>query len=317
MISWQEFLKGKRDRKDVARFSINFMDNIFNLHKKLKEKTYKHGSYHAFKIYDPKPRNIHKATVKDRVIHHAIYRILYPYFDKKFIYDSYSCRNNKGVHKAINRFRRFVWKVSQNDTKTTWILKCDIKKFFASIDHSILKEILTKHIVDKDILWLLESIIDSFHTENSNNKGLPLGNVTSQLFINIYMNEFDQFLKRNLKIHYYIRYADDFVIFHQKKNYLEVLLPKISKFLEGQLKLSLHQKKIFIKSVSSGVDFLGWINFSHYRVLRTSTKRRMFNKLQNIYTNESITAYLGLLKHGNTFKLAKIISDISKTKLCN
>ncbi|MBI5122769.1 group II intron reverse transcriptase domain-containing protein [Candidatus Roizmanbacteria bacterium] len=251
---------------------------------------------------DPKPRDIHKATVRDRIVHHAVYRILYPYFDKKFIYDSYSCRNNKGTHKAINRFRRFVWKASQNDTRTAWVLKCDIKKFFASIGHEILKNILSKHIVDKNILWLLGQIIDSFHT-NNNNMGLPLGNVTSQLFINVYMNELDQFLKRNLKVRFYIRYADDFVICHQQKDYLEKLLPKISKYLENQLKLSLHQKKVSIKSVSSGVDFLGWVNFPHHRALRTATKRRMFNKLRQNHSSESITSYQGMLSHGNTYKL--------------
>lgn len=303
LVSWREFLRGKRKRKDVAGFSITFMDNILKLHKELKEKTYKHRSYQAFKINDPKPRDIHKATVRDRIVHHAIYRTLYLYFDKKFIYDSYSCRNNKGTHKAINRFRRTVWKVSQNDSRTAWVLKCDIKKFFASINHDILKNILSRHIVNKDVLWLLGQIIDSFHAKNGYPTGLPLGNVISQLLINIYMNEFDQFLKRNLKIRFYIRYADDFVIFHSQKDYLEKLLPKISQYLENQLKLSLHQKKVFIKSISSGIDFLGWVNFPHHRVLRTATKRRMFNKLRLKHSNGSITSYLGMLSHGNAYKL--------------
>ena len=195
LISWQEFLRGKRKRKDVAKFSVNFMDSILNLYNELKEKTYKHGSYHAFKINDPKPRDIHKATVKDRVVHHAIYRILYPYFDKKFIYDSYFCRNNKGTHKAINRFRRFVWKASQNDTRTAWILKCDIKKFFASIDHEILKSILSRHIVDKNIKWLLGQIIDSFHTNNK--IGLPLGNVEPAIYQCLYERIRSIFKKRS------------------------------------------------------------------------------------------------------------------------
>lgn len=310
LVSWREFLRGKRNRKDVAGFSIAFMDNILKLHKKLKEKTYKHGSYQAFKINDPKPRDIHKATIRDRIVHHAIYRVLYPYFDKKFIYDSYSCRNNKGTHKAINRFRSFVWKVSQNDTRTVWVLKCDIKKFFASIDHNVLKNILLRHIEGKDVLWLLEQIIDSFHTKNSYPTGLPLGNVTSQLLINVYMNELDQFLKRNLKIRFYIRYADDFVIFHLQKNYLENLLPKISQYLENQLKLSLHQKKVFIKSVSSGVDFLGWVNFPNHRVLRTSTKKRLFKKLKQNHSRATIASYRGLLKHGNTYKLLLKLQDL-------
>lgn len=285
------------------------MDNILKLHKELKEKTYKHRSYQAFKINDPKPRDIHKATVRDRIVHHAIYRTLYLYFDKKFIYDSYSCRNNKGTHRAINRFRSIIWKVSQNDTRTAWVLKCDIKKFFASIDHEILKNILSRHIEDKDILWLLGQIIDSFHTKNDYPTGLPLGNVTSQLLINVYMNEFDQFLKRSLKVHFYIRYADDFIICHQQKDYLEKLLPKISKYFENQLQLSLHQKKVFIKSISSGVDFLGWINFPHHRVLRTSTKKRLFKRLKRKYTKESVMAYLGLLKYGDTYKLVRKILE--------
>lgn len=309
LISWQEFLKGKRKRKDVAEFSIHFMDNILELHNELVNKIYKHGAYHAFKINDPKPRDIHKAKVHDRIIHHAIYRSLYPYFDRKFIFDSYSCRNNKGTHKAINRFRYFARKVSCNNTKTIWVLKGDIRKFFASINHKILKDILRQHIQDKNILWLTDEIIDSFHTENGENIGLPLGNVTSQLFINVYMNEFDQFIKRELKVKYYIRYADDFVIFDRDIIYLENLIPKISGFLKTELNLVLHPDKLFIKRLVSGVDFLGWVHFPHHRVLRTSTKRRIFKKLQQKCTKESKISYLGLLKHGNARKLMRKVLE--------
>lgn len=142
LISWQEFLRGKRKRKDVAEFSLCFMDNILALHSDLLKKTYRHGSYYAFKINDPKPRDIHKATVRDRIVHHAIYRSLYPYFDKKFIFDSYSCRNDKGTHKALNCFRSLARKISQNHTGTAWVLKGDIRKFFATINHPILKAIV-------------------------------------------------------------------------------------------------------------------------------------------------------------------------------
>lgn len=284
------------------------MDNILQLHDELVAKLYKHGSYYAFKINDPKPRDIHKATVRDRIVHHAIYRVLYPYFDRKFIYDSYSCRNYKGTHKAINRFRNFVMKVSTNNVQTAWVLKGDIRKFFATINHDILKDIFRKHILDNDIIWLLEQIIDSFHTRNGvKNIGLPLGNVTSQLLINIYMNEFDQFIKRKLKIRHYIRYADDFVILHENKQYLINLVPKISEYLERKLKLSLNHDKVLIKTLSSGVDFLGWIHFSHHRVLRTTTKRRMFKKLKQKHTKETTASYLGLLKHGSTYKIVRRI----------
>lgn len=309
LVSWQEFLRGKRKRKDVTQFSLRFMDNILKLHEDLVNKTYKHGFYYAFKINDPKPRDIHKATVRDRIVHHAIYEILYPYFDKKFIFDSYSCRNDKGTHKALNRFRYLTGKISKNHTKSIWVLKGDIRKFFATIDHQVLKNILSKHIVDKDILWLLGQVIDSFNTEGKPGIGLPLGNVTSQLLINVYMNEFDQYLKRKLEVKFYIRYADDFVIFHQNKTYITNLIPEISQYLEQELKISLHQDKVFIKPFTLGIDFLGWIHFPYHRVLRTSTKRRMIQKLKHHFSVATITSYLGLLKHGNTYKIVKEICD--------
>lgn len=314
LLSWREFLRGKRKRNDVAKFSVHFMDNILSLQKELETKNYRHGSYYAFKINDPKPRDIHKAKVRDRIIHHAVYKILYPYFDKKFIYDSYSCRNAKGTHRAMKRFQAFERKVSQNNTQAAWVLKGDIQKFFANIDHNVLKEILSSHISDENILWLLNQIIDSFHTENVTDIGLPLGNVTSQLLINVYMNEFDQFMKRELKVHFYIRYADDFVILHQDRQYLENLVPKISDYLNMQLKLTLHPKKLFIKPIASGIDFLGWVHFPYHRVLRTTTKRRMFRNLKHKRTKESIASYLGLLKHGNTYKLTKTIHELELVK---
>ena len=140
-ICWRDFIKDKKSKNDVALFARNFDVHLYNLNQELNNKTYQHSNYTAFKINDPKPRDIHKAVVRDRLLHHAIYRILYPYFDKKFIYDSYSCRLDKGTHKAIARFISFGRKVSKNNTKTCFILKCDIKKFFANIDHIILKQI--------------------------------------------------------------------------------------------------------------------------------------------------------------------------------
>jgi retron-type reverse transcriptase len=310
-MSWQVFLRGKRKRKDVAEFSVHLMDNLLLLHTELKEKTYKHGGYNAFKINDPKPRDIHKASIEDRLLHQAIYRVLYPYFDRTFIYDSYSCRNDKGTHKAINRFRDLAGKVSLNHTRTVWVLKCDIRKFFANIDHQILKDILTRYIADTDVLRLLAQVIDSFYTENKEGVGLPLGNLTSQLLVNIYMNEFDQFVKRILKVRYYVRYADDFVILHDDESYLTDLIPKMSQYLHRQLKLTLHPTKVFIKTHYSGVDFLGWIHFPLYRVLRTASKRKMFKRLKYTRKNESFISYIGLLKHGNTHKL---IQEIVKIK---
>lgn len=302
LLAWEEFLKGKRGKKDVVEFELRLMENLLSLHEDLKSKTYKHSAYEAFNISDPKPRNIHKAKVRDRLLRHAIHRILYPYFDKKFIYDSYSYRKNKGIHKAIGRFKKFSLKVSRNNTKTVWVLKCDIRKFFASINKNILIKILEKHILDTDTLWLLQEIIGSFKTAKG--KGLPLGNLTSQLLVNIHMNEFDQWMKYKMKVKYYIRYADDFVILSSNKEYLVNLTSEISEFLSKKLKLALHPNKVFIKTLTSGVDFLGWVHFPNYKILRTTTKRRMFKKLkENNFKKESVKSYLGMMKWGNCFRL--------------
>lgn len=312
LASWREFQKDKRKRKDVEKFSIHLTDNIFALHHDLLNKTYQHGYYEAFRINDPKPRDIHKASVRDRLVHHAIYRILYPYFDTKFIFDSYSCRRAKGTHRAINRFRNYARTVSRNNTRTVWVLKCDIKKFFANINHQILGDILKKHIRSGNTILLLSKIVKSFHTPGNHEIGLPLGNLTSQLLVNIYMNEFDHFIKRDIKAQYYIRYADDFVILHEDKKYLENMLPKISKFLVTELKLSLHPDKVFIKTLASGVDFLGWIHFPHHRVPRTSTKKRMFRNLRDNPKEKSLSSYRGLLSHGDTHELQQKISKNPK-----
>ncbi|MEX1063781.1 MAG: reverse transcriptase/maturase family protein [Candidatus Paceibacterota bacterium] len=299
--AWKEFLRGKRKRKDVQDFTLNLMDNIIQLHDDLINHTYKHSSYQAFRINDPKPRQIHKASVRDRLLHHAIYRQLYPFFDRTFSTDSFSCRLNKGTYRALSRFKQFGYRVSENNTKNCWILKCDIRKFFENIDHDTLLSILKKYIPDKKVMWLLERVTLSF--SSSPGKGLPLGNLTSQLFVNIYMNEFDRFVKHKLRVKYYIRYADDFVIFSQDKSWLEELLSKFADFLFKNLKLKLHPDKIFIKTLASGVDFLGWVNFPDHRVLRTTTKRRMFKRFRENLTLETENSYSGLLKHGNTCKL--------------
>jgi retron-type reverse transcriptase len=327
-VKTREFLAEKKAGRVLYRGVFGtqkkggWLSNIFDLHNDLKNFNYKHSEYKAFKINDPKPRDIHKASVRDRLLHHAIYRILYPYFDSKFIYDSYSCRIDKGTHRAMNRFKDFGRIVSKNNTKTCFVLKCDIRKFFANIDHNILKRILESHIKDKNIIWLLPQIIDSFSTKNTKtcdlhisaiadmcNKGLPLGNLTSQLLVNIYMNEFDQFVKRELNVKYYIRYADDFVVLFTDREYLENILIKMKNFLGGNLKLEMHPDKVSIETIDSGIDFLGWVHFPNHRILRTSTKNRMFRNINKDSKREVINSYLGMLSHGNGYKIEKIIKN--------
>ena len=309
--AWREFLRGKRSRRDVQIFELNLMENILALHRDLANKTYKHSPYQAFNISDPKPRSIHKASVRDRLLHHAIYRVLYPFFDRTFIADSYSCRLNKGTHKAISQFRAYSYKASQNHTRTVWVLKCDIKKFFASIDQRILLDIVGHYISDNDIRWLISQIIFSFHS-TQRGKGLPLGNLTSQLLVNIYMNELDQFVKHQLKAKYYIRYADDFIFLLHDRLWLGEVLSKVQSFLQNTLKLQLHPDKIFLKTIASVVDFLGWVHFPDHRVLRTVAKRRMFRTIKIKKENDNtVQSYLGLLSHGNTEKLAQEIRELT------
>ncbi len=309
--AWQEFLPGKKNKEDVQEFGARLTDNILQLHEELANFSYIHGPYKAFNISDPKPRNIHKAIVRDRVLHHAIYRKLYPFFEKIFIADSYSCQIGKGTHRTIIRFNKFYLQASKNNRRTVWVLKCDIRKFFASIDHKMLLEILAAYVPNKNILWLLKRVIESFNfnTFNTEGRGLPLGNLTSQLFCNVYMNEFDQFVKHELKTKYYARYADDFVFLADSKDLLLSLIPQVAEFLDECLKLRLHPDKVFIKTLASGVDFLGWVNFPHHRVLRKTTSRRMFKRVYSHPTNETFQSYVGLIKHGNTYGLKQKLLD--------
>lgn len=285
------------------------MDNIIALHNDLGSFTYTHGGYKKFYIFDPKPRTIHKASVRDRLLHHAIYRILYPFFDRTFASDSFSCRNDMGTHRAMNRLREFAYKVSRNHTRTCWILKCDIRKFFDNIHHDILLGILRLHIPDARIMWLLERIIGSF-SSTATGVGLPLGNLTSQLFVNIYMNMFDQFAKHRLEAKYYIRYADDFLMLSDERAPLRELIPQIAAFLRERLRLELHPRKLSIETLASGVDFLGWVHFTDHRVPRATTTRRMFQRISEHATPETLASYRGLLGHGNTAKMSVRVESV-------
>lgn len=311
--AWQEFSRGKMKKSDVLEFKANLEDNIFNLRKVLKNKTYEHSDYTAFNVYDPKIRKIHKAMVGDRVLHHAIFRIIYPLFDQNFIFDSYSCRVGKGTHKAVKRLGKFTRKLSRNNHKNIFILKCDIRKFFDSIDQEILLNLIKNKIQDENALWLIGKIIQSFPV------GLPLGNATSQIFANIYLNELDQFAKHSLKEKYYLRYCDDFIFLSESENHLSDLVCKINNFLKSELKLNLHPNKIIIRKFRQGIDFLGYVTLPYHKVLRTKTKRRIFKKLKSkrqdlesgIISEESfgqsLQSYLGVLSHCNGWKIQKKI----------
>ncbi len=270
-VAWADFKEGKRWKPDVLQFEKSLRHNIFTLCNDLKYKKYKHSEYFSFYIKDPKLRHIHKACVRDRVLHHAVFRILYSIFDKAFIFDSYSCRLGKGTHRAVNRLNEFAKKVGKNNTKNCHILKCDVRKFFDSISHNVLINLIKKKIRDEDTVWLINEIIESYFV--AENKGIPLGNITSQLFANIYLNELDKFVKHKLKVRYYIRYCDDFVILSDNTEYLQNLISRTGSFIENNLKLSLHPHKSIIRKYGEGVDFLGYISFPNFIILRLRTQK--------------------------------------------
>ncbi len=285
----------------MAQFEMHLEDNLFQMHQELTEGHYALDPYEPFSISDPKPRRIHKASVRDRVLNQAIFRILYPVFNKSFIFDSYSSRKDKGTHKGVMRLFSATRKVTANWNKLSYALKCDVEKFFDSVDHEILFFLIQKKLRDPLTLELIKKVIKSF--EKSTGKGIPLGNVTSQLFANVYLNELDRFVKHELKAKYYFRYADDFVILDPEKSMLESYETRIREFLQRELGLKLHDGKVLMRKASQGIDFLGYVVLPHTIILRTKTKNRILKRIfkeQDIKDPkfyQRLDSYLGMLQH--------------------
>lgn len=317
---------GKKNKKDVLIFESHLKENLTNLYYSLLNKEYKPQGYTGFYIKDPKLRLIHKAAVTDRIVHHIASGVLEKIYDIVYIEHSYSCRKNKGTHRGVTALQKMALKVSRNNTRVCWILKCDIKKFFASVNHKILIEILSRKIKDKDFLNLLSIIISSFYSDRTvdykNKKGIPIGNLTSQLFSNIYLNELDQYLKHTLKVRYYLRYADDFVILHDQRPYLEDIIPSVQDFLQSKLDLELHPQKIIFRKFNSGVDFLGYVIFPKFTLPRTRTKKRLIRKIKERVRqykagkiakeklNQTIQSYYGFLIHASAYKFKKELENL-------
>ena len=322
--AWEAFKRDKRNKPDVALFEQYVEQHIFALRRELATKAYRHGPYEGFWIHDPKLRRIHKATVRDRILHHAIFKVLNPIFEETFIPTSFSCRIGKGTHKGMKKLAKMIRTVSRNETQPCYALKCDVRKFFGSVDHDVLLRILDKRIKDDDTMRLLREVIESFATTRPNlfeRRGLPIGNLTSQIFANIYMNEFDQFVKHTLRVKYYARYTDDFVIVASDKEYLGELLPRMRTFLKEKLHLELHPGKVTLQKHGQGVDFLGYIILPHHIVLRTKTERRMFRRLKarvsayrdgamsEVTLFGSLCSYLGVLSHADAYRLGEDVQN--------
>lgn len=322
--AWDEFRRGKRGKFDVQAFEFHLEQNIFQLNRDLTSGNYRHGAYKGFFINDPKRRHIYKATVRDRVLHHAIFRVLNPIFERSYYHNSFSCRVGKGNHKGVDKAAHLAVTGSRNCTVTCYALKCDIRKFFDSISHDVLLGIINKKIVDDDLRRLLRIIVNSYDSDRStllNRRGVPIGNLTSQMFANVYMNEFDQFVKHVLRAKHYIRYTDDFIIFSDNRAYLENLLTPIKISLKERLDIELHPDKISIRKFRQGIDFLGYVTLPHYRLVRRQTMNRINRKLRarvaqrlrGDLTEESLEyslqSFLGVLSHADAYRLSRDLKN--------
>lgn len=284
--------KGRRYKKEVLEFSHNLEENLFKIQKELKNETYKHGNYRKFIVRDSKKREIKAPIVKDRVIHHALCNLIDPIFNNTFYDYSYACRKGKGNHKAVKALKRKL-----KNKEAFYCLKADVSKYFDSVDLHILLKIIEKKIKDKRVLSLIKEILES------NDKGLPIGNLTSQLFANVYLNELDQFLKRELKIEYFFRYMDDFLILEKDKKKLFVIKNKIEDFLHQSLGLTFNKKVTRIFPIKTGIDFLGYIIFQDYTLLRKKTVLKMFKKLKKKTQKEALNAWRAYSKNTKSYGL--------------
>jgi RNA-directed DNA polymerase len=266
--------RARRYNDSVAEFNFHLEEEIDKIYGELREKTYNHGKYRVFTVYDPKERRISAAPFKDRVVHHAVHDCLEPLMDKTFIYHSFACRKNKGTHKALDWAQKFL-------KLNAFCFHGDIKKYFFSIDRGILKDILRERIDDQDLLWLLDEIIDSAAYAGEQ-KGLPIGNLTSQFFANLYLNELDYFVKSGLGAKFYIRYMDDFLIFENDRKKLVEFKEKIGNFLKMNLALCLHEGKSQIYNTANGIKFLGFRIFKNHRRLATDNVRRFKKRLKRL-----------------------------------
>lgn len=272
-LAYKKARKGKSWQNTISRFDDDLDENIFNIRDALIEKTFTTSPYTEKMIYEPKQRIIYKLPFNpDRVVQHALMNVLEPVWSGLFIHDSYACRTGKGIHAASRRTMDFIRVAGHG----AYCLKMDISKFYPSIDHDTLFGIVRRKIKCPDTLWLLEDIIYSI----PGGKNVPIGNYTSQWLGNLYMNELDQFLKHEMKIRYYIRYCDDFVLLHQDKRFLRLVAEEIERFLAERLDLSLSKNDIF--PVQQGIDFLGYRHFPNHILVRKSTAKRIKHRMQEL-----------------------------------
>lgn len=314
--------RGKRFRENVLQFNYNLEAELETLQWELLSKTYHPGAYKTFEIVEPKRRKISAAPYRDRVVHHALCNIIGPIFERSFIDDSYANRVGFGTHRALRRFTKFA-------RSNRYILQCDIRKYFPSIDHEILKALLRRKIKCRDTLWSIDTIVDNSNEQDSiafhfpgddlltplqRRRGLPIGNLTSQFFANIYLNGFDHFIKEELKVKHYIRYVDDFALFSSDRSFLADARLALEDYL-ATLRLKIHPIKSQLFETRKGANFVGFRVMSDRIRVRQCNLRRARRRLRQMHADylagncdietwqRSLTSWFAHLEHGDTWQL--------------
>ncbi|MEP0924373.1 RNA-directed DNA polymerase [Leptolyngbya sp. ST-U4] len=322
--------KGKRFRDNVLTFNYHLEQELAQLQTELQSKTYQPGTYRTFRVMEPKPRLISAAPYRDRVVHHALCNVIVPIFERSFIADSYANRVGFGTHRALKRFTQFA-------RSNRYILQCDLKKYFPSIDHEILKTLVRRKLKCPDTLWLIDTIIDNSNEQEpvceyfpgddlitplNRRRGLPIGNLTSQFFANIYLNGFDHFVKEHLKADQYLRYVDDFALFSNDYHFLAKARPAIENYLAG-LRLKIHPIKSQLFETKHGATFLGFRVLPNQIRVRTENLRRAKRRLRHLQSSyavghipfsqltQSLQSWFAHLEQGNTYQLKQnILTDL-------
>lgn len=313
-LAYMKARRNKRFKPDVLRFSANLEENLCGIQQSLLDKSYRTSPYYAFYVYEPKKRQVAALPFRDRVVHHGLCNIIEPIWEARFIHDNYACRADKGTHAGADRVTKFLQR-AQHIWPEVYVLKFDIRSYFPSVDHAILLELLSRRIACGDTTWLIEKIIESWPA-NGGNKGIPIGNLTSQFFANVYLHELDKFAKQMLQAKFYIRYMDDGVIVHGDRTWLHEIREYIREFLTDTLKLQLNSKTNIFPA-AQGINFLGYRIWPTHRLLRKDSAKRMQRKLKKFeqeYTagdialdkiHASIMSWIGHTQHAECYQLRK------------
>ncbi len=323
LLAWQNAARGKRGRGATATYELFLADHLLGLQAQLQEKAYQPGQYSSFYVHEPKKRLISAAPFADRVAHHALCNITQPYFEQKFIADSYANRVGKGTHRALDRCTQFA-------RRYKYVLQCDVVQFFPSIDHAILRATLEKMLPDESVTWLLERILASGQGVLANEydmvyfagddlfssqrpRGLPIGNLTSQLWANCYLNPFDQFVKRELSCPAYLRYVDDFLLFSDDKKQLWDWRESLIQRLEHS-RLTIHPENAIPRPVTDGIPFLGFVIFPEHRRLKARKGYAFQRKLRHLIKTgqaakikASVQGWINHARYADTFGLRRAV----------